>query len=213
MAKKKKIIGPCGLFWFQGLVDLLTLLIHEPKTKGIEFSCMIWSLWSMPTTPGWILNSLNEGEHSTTSNPIHLSGQNSLMVSFLSSQGPVSIEYQISMYLGLCQGWIFPRFAWLFSIRLNGSGCGVTSMRKYLSYAWTIKAFFVDFVPVDSSLTSLILLCNFMCKFPLPLNCMTFCLISSSHWCKVQELFSSHWCIVDIYNLAWLYLFWPMNDI
>ena len=116
------------------------------------------------------------------------------MAPFLSFQGSIPTKNQTSLYLNLCPNRIFLQ-------RLNGSGCRVISRRKYLSYAWAIKAIFVDFVQVDSSLTSLILLCNFsvnsLCLWTIWHSALSPSVIDV----KVQELFASHWCIVEICNL------------
>ena len=165
-----------------------------------------WSMQFLVPSPR-----MNVEQSRTLHHPqfIHLLGQNGLMAPFLSSQGSVLAKDQISLYLNLCPDQIFSRS---FS-RLNGSGCRVITSEKISQLCLIYKGNIFSCFLVDSSLTSLILLCNF--------NVNSLCLWTIWHPAlspstidvKVQELFASHWCIVEICNLAWLYLFWPMNDI
>ena len=105
--------------WLIFLVDfswLLTLLIYKLEMKEIKFSCMIWSLWSMPTTLEWMLN---PKEHSTTHS------QSIYLVRMFN--GTVSIFSRL--YFGNRSYFIVSRsvLGLDFLQRLNGNSCGVTS--------------------------------------------------------------------------------------
>ena len=96
---------------------------------------------------------------------------------------------------------------------LEGGGCVVILVKKYLSYAWSIKEIFVNFAKVDSSLISLLLLYNFMCKLPFSseLHEILPYLLQPLMWKCKKYLPRLVFCR-DLQS-AWLYLFWSMNDI
>ena len=90
-----------------------------------------------------------------------------LMTPILSSQGLILTNYHISLYLK-------PMTRSDFLQWLDCGGWGVILVRKYLSYAWSIKAIFVVIFWSYPSLLFSIICSTISCvKFPLPLNYMT----------------------------------------